>query len=130
MQVNLSDSEWKLMNRLWEQSPRTIMELTASLKEDTGWSKNTVITMLARLEAKGAVRHEEGGRGQAVLPRGGPRGRRGGGDGELPLPGLRRQPGPDDERRWRSRQLTGGGHRGAVRYFGTSGRRGTCVRSC
>ena len=25
MQVNLSDSEWKLMNRLWEQSPRTIM---------------------------------------------------------------------------------------------------------
>ena len=62
MQVNLSDSEWKLMNRLWEQSPRTIMELTASLKEDTGWSKNTVITMLARLEAKGAVRHEEGGR--------------------------------------------------------------------
>ena len=56
MQVNLSDSEWKLMNRLWEQSPRTIMELTASLKEDTGWSKNTVITMLARLEAKGAVR--------------------------------------------------------------------------
>ena len=62
MQVNLSDSEWKLMNRLWEQSPRTIMELTASLKEDTSWSKNTVITMLARLEAKGAVRHEEGGR--------------------------------------------------------------------
>ena len=33
MQVNLSDSEWKLMNRLWEQSPRTIMELTASLKQ-------------------------------------------------------------------------------------------------
>ena len=50
MQVNLSDSEWKLMNRLWEQSPRTIMDLTASLKEDTGWSKNTVITMLARLD--------------------------------------------------------------------------------
>ena len=30
MRVNLSDSEWKLMNRLWEQSPRTIMDLTAS----------------------------------------------------------------------------------------------------
>ena len=68
MQVNLSDSEWKLMNRLWEQSPRTIMELTASLKEDTGWSKNTVITMLARLEAKGAVRHEEGGRAKRYAP--------------------------------------------------------------
>ncbi|WP_346730059.1 BlaI/MecI/CopY family transcriptional regulator [Dysosmobacter welbionis] len=48
--------------------PRTIMELTASLKEDTGWSKNTVITMLARLEAKGAVRHEEGGRAKRYFP--------------------------------------------------------------
>ena len=123
MQVNLSDSEWKLMNRLWEQSPRTIMELTASLKEDTGWSKNTVITMLARLEAKGAVRHEEGGRAKRYFPAvdredaaaaetesflsrvyGGSHGPEQGADG--------------------------GGHRGAVRYFGTSGRRGTCVRSC
>lgn len=68
MQVNLSDSEWKLMNRLWEQSPRTIMDLTASLKEDTGWSKNTVITMLSRLEAKGAVTHDEGGRAKRYAP--------------------------------------------------------------
>ena len=69
MQVNLSDSEWKLMNRLWEQSPRTIMELTASLKEDTGWSKNTVITMLARLEAKGAVRHRRAAGPSGTSPR-------------------------------------------------------------
>lgn len=60
MQVNLSDSEWKLMNRLWDQSPRTIMELTAALHPETGWSKNTVITMLSRLEAKGAVAHDGG----------------------------------------------------------------------
>lgn len=60
MQVNLSDSEWKLMNRLWQSSPRTITELTAALKAETGWSKNTVITMLDRLEAKGAVRYEPG----------------------------------------------------------------------
>ena len=68
MRVNLSDSEWKLMNRLWEQSPRTIMELTAAVRDDTGWSKNTVITMLSRLEAKGAVRHEEGGRAKRYFP--------------------------------------------------------------
>lgn len=68
MRVNLSDSEWKLMNRLWEQSPRTIMELTADLREETGWSKNTIITMLSRLEAKGAVRHEEGARAKAYYP--------------------------------------------------------------
>ena len=68
MQINLSDSEWKLMNCLWEQSPRTITELTAALKADTGWSKNTVITMLSRLEAKGAVRHEEGLRAKRYSP--------------------------------------------------------------
>ena len=44
------------------------MELTAAAREDTGWSKNTVITMLSRLEAKGAVRHEEGGRAKRYFP--------------------------------------------------------------
>ena len=67
-QINLSDSEWKLMNRLWAENPMTIMELTAALKEDTGWSKNTVITMLSRLEAKGAVRCEQGPRAKRYYP--------------------------------------------------------------
>jgi len=68
MQINLSDSEWKLMNRLWEHHPMTITELTAALRDDTGWSKNTIITMLSRLEAKEAVRHEEGGRAKHYFP--------------------------------------------------------------
>lgn len=59
MKVHLSDGEWKLMNKLWDASPRTITELTA-LREETGWSKNTVITMLSRLDAKQAVYYEEG----------------------------------------------------------------------
>ena len=67
-QISLSDNEWKLMGRLWERSPRTIMELTADLREETGWSKNTIITMLSRLEAKGAVRHEGGARAKAYYP--------------------------------------------------------------
>ena len=61
MSCNLTDAEWKLMHRLWEQSPQTITQLTAALSTETGWEKHTVITMLTRLEAKGAVRHEEGG---------------------------------------------------------------------
>ena len=68
MKINLSDSEWKLMRRLWDRAPRTITELTAAVREETGWSKNTVITMLARLEAKGAVRHEEGERAKRYYP--------------------------------------------------------------
>ena len=65
--INLSDSEWKLMNRLWG-SPMTIMELTAVLREETGWGKNTVITMLSRLEAKGAVACEQAGRAKRYHP--------------------------------------------------------------
>ena len=68
MKISLSDSEWKLMNCLWSRCPQTITELTASLRADTGWSKNTVITMLSRLEAKGAVRHEEGERAKRYFP--------------------------------------------------------------
>ena len=57
MKINLSDGEWKLMIQLWEGAPKTIAQLTAALKEETEWEKHTVITMLSRLEAKGAVQH-------------------------------------------------------------------------
>ena len=68
MSCNLTDAEWKLMHRLWEQSPQTITQLTAALSAETGWEKHTVITMLTRLEAKGAVRHEAGGRAKQFYP--------------------------------------------------------------
>lgn len=68
MRVNLSEGEWKLMNRLWDLGSGTITELTAAVREDTGWGKHTVITMLSRLEAKGAVRHEAGDRAKRYFP--------------------------------------------------------------
>ena len=60
MKVSLSDGEWKLMYKLWEEPSRTIAQLTAALQPETGWSKHTVITMLNRLEGKGAVSHDGG----------------------------------------------------------------------
>ena len=68
MSCNLTDAEWKLMHRLWDSAPQTITQLTAALREETGWEKHTVITMLSRLEAKGAVRHEEGARAKKFYP--------------------------------------------------------------
>ena len=59
-EIQLSPAEWKLMERLWAESPQTITRLTAALQPATGWSKHTVITMLSRLEAKGAVVHDGG----------------------------------------------------------------------
>ena len=68
MSCNLTDAEWKLMHRLWETAPQTITQLTAALREETGWEKHTVITMLSRLEGKDAVYYEEGLRAKQYYP--------------------------------------------------------------
>ena len=54
--VPLTEAEWKIMLLLWEKSPRTMMELTRALAEDTGWSNHTVITMLKRICEDGPVK--------------------------------------------------------------------------
>lgn len=66
--INLSDGEWNIMNVLWEDAPKTITQLTSALKESTGWSKHTIITMLGRMESKGAVKYEEGIRAKQYYP--------------------------------------------------------------
>lgn len=66
--VSLSDGEWKLMNLLWETSPRTIAQLVAALKDDTGWTKGTVFIMLSRMAEKGAVRFDDSGRSKLYYP--------------------------------------------------------------
>ena len=66
--TTLSDGEWRIMNLLWEKSPRRVPELTLALAEDTGWSRATVNMMLNRLEEKGAVRMEQQGRTKLYVP--------------------------------------------------------------
>ena len=68
MQVSLSNMEWKLMNQLWSAAPMTLMQLIRALEEETGWTKHTVISMLTRLETKGAVRWELVGRTRHYSP--------------------------------------------------------------
>lgn len=65
--VNLSDGEWKLMNRLWERES-TITELKNGLSTETGWDKHIIITMLSRMEKKGAVAHRDGERAKVFYP--------------------------------------------------------------
>ena len=52
----ISESEWQVMEVLWETSPRTASEVAKELKDKTGWADNTVRTLLARLVDKGAVK--------------------------------------------------------------------------
>ncbi len=66
--IRLSEAEWKVMNFLWEEAPRTIMQITNHFKETTGWTKHTVMTFLRRMEEKGAVHYEEGERAKLFYP--------------------------------------------------------------
>lgn len=50
------------MEELWKKEPQTITQLAAGIQPIYGWTKHTVITMLNRLEAKGAVAYQEGER--------------------------------------------------------------------
>ena len=66
--INLTNSEWYVLDCLWERSPMTVMELVAALGDRPGWAKSTTITTLRRMEDKGLVRCEQAGRGKAYYP--------------------------------------------------------------
>ena len=68
MDATIYAGEWKLMEKLWDESPQTLMELVRALGEEVGWSKSTVATMVRRMEAKGLLRFEEGGKARRIYP--------------------------------------------------------------
>lgn len=57
----LSEREWLVLGALWNSGGATLGELTQTLYEETKWSRNTVLTYLTRMEAKGLVRIDKGG---------------------------------------------------------------------
>lgn len=53
--INLTEAEWNIMECLWGRSPRTGREVTQEMEKAAGWNRSTTLTLLSRLEAKGAV---------------------------------------------------------------------------
>lgn len=51
----ITESEWTVMEALWEHAPQTASEVTRTLKGSTRWAENTVRTLLTRLTEKGAL---------------------------------------------------------------------------
>lgn len=68
MEWQISASDWKVLERLWEENPQTLMQLVHTLSKEIGWSKSTVATMVKRMEAKGLLRFEEGGKARLIYP--------------------------------------------------------------
>ena len=53
--MSLTSAEWRVMECLWERSPLTGRDVTEMMYERCGWSRSTTLTLLSRMEAKGAV---------------------------------------------------------------------------
>jgi len=57
--MRLNDSEWTVMQALWEGSPASAREVLERVHARTDWAYTTVKTVLARLAEKGAVREKK-----------------------------------------------------------------------
>ncbi len=53
--MKLSEREWTVLNVLWARDGATLGELVDDLQPSTGWSRNTVLTYLTRMEGKALV---------------------------------------------------------------------------
>ena len=66
--VSLSEAEWKVMEELWKRESATGRELTERLEQRCGWNRSTTLTLLRRMEAKGAVESVQNGPVKAFRP--------------------------------------------------------------
>lgn len=68
-EIRVTNSEWYVMNCLWEESPRTLMQLVPILNERVGWSKSTSATMVRRMSEKNLIGYEERGKTKYFFPK-------------------------------------------------------------
>ena len=60
-QPEISQSEWQVMNVVWQQQPVTASEIIKSLSVSNDWTAATIRTFLHRLVKKGVLEFEEEG---------------------------------------------------------------------
>lgn len=66
--AKLTDTEWIIMMLLWEKSPLTCRQIEDDLKEETGWSRHTIISFLKRMQKKNYIRMEEANPARLYYP--------------------------------------------------------------
>ena len=66
--IGLSNSEWHIMENLWESSPKTATQLIKAMEEETGWAKSTTKTVLKRMEQTGCIAYKEGEKAREYYP--------------------------------------------------------------
>lgn len=68
-EIKVTNSEWYVMNCLWEESPRSLMQMVPLLGEQIGWSKSTCATMVRRMSEKGLIGYQERGKTKFFFPK-------------------------------------------------------------
>lgn len=66
--MTITDAEWAVMELAWEKPGLPGREFVDSLGESRGWSRSTVLTLLRRLEEKGALSTVELSRARVYYP--------------------------------------------------------------
>lgn len=61
MKEKLFESQAKIMEIIWENSPVSAKEISLIAAETIGWNKNTTYTVIKKLEAKGFIRRDDPG---------------------------------------------------------------------
>ena len=67
IKLSITESEWQVMQIIWNDPPQTLQEILEKLKQ-TEWSKTTIQTYLARLVKKGALSTKRQGKGYLYYP--------------------------------------------------------------
>ena len=57
--MKLFDSEWKVMEVLWQQNDQTAKAISLHLAQSAGWNKNTTYTVIKKCIDKGAIERRE-----------------------------------------------------------------------
>jgi BlaI family penicillinase repressor len=52
----IADSEWRVMQVLWERGPQTANDVVNALSSGVKWKPRTIKTLISRLVKKGAIK--------------------------------------------------------------------------
>ncbi len=66
--MTITDAEWAVMELAWAKPGMTGRKFVSSLTDSRGWSRSTTLTLLRRLEEKGALRSENVGKVLGYYP--------------------------------------------------------------
>jgi BlaI family penicillinase repressor len=57
----IADSEWRVMQVLWEKGPQTANDVVDALAGEVKWKPRTIKTLIGRLVKKGAIKATDEG---------------------------------------------------------------------